>query len=198
MRNKIIGFGSCAAKVVERYEEYAPFFLPTTSHYIESVLTDDRHISPSEFLSLSVPFLFLRTYSSRSSSEDCNTGAVRPRSHSPGLTLSPPEGMEYAARTLLDMRICSRVRRLNCTWWWEDDPQWVAALIGGCSETLEYVYIEDDSTFGKWSLSASATGTNAHVMEPEYLKESSTDLSKRRNSEKWYSTLVSSLLDGSL
>ena len=64
------------------------------------------------------------------------------------LTLSLSGGMECTARRLLDLQICVRFRRLHCTWWYDEDARWIEALMGACSDTLEYVSIKD-STFGK-------------------------------------------------
>ena len=33
-------------------------------------------------------------------------------------------------------------------WWYDEDARWIEALMGACSDTLEYVSIKD-STFGK-------------------------------------------------
>ena len=64
------------------------------------------------------------------------------------LALSIGRGMECTARRLLDLHICVRFRRLCCTWWCEEEAQWIVALVKACSDTLEYVGIED-STPGK-------------------------------------------------
>jgi hypothetical protein len=50
--------------------------------------------------------------------------------------------MEHTIRGLLALPNGVRFRSLNCRWDLEGNLQWMMALVGACSDTLEYVEIE--------------------------------------------------------
>ena len=61
------------------------------------------------------------------------------------LTLSLEEGVEPIVRSLLDLQICARFRRLELKVgrWLEQDARWAPALMEACFHTLEYLRIKD-------------------------------------------------------
>ena len=63
------------------------------------------------------------------------------------LTLSLTEGMEPTVRNLMDLQIFPRFRKLECTWLFEEDSQWITALIEEFSGTLERIFIEDEYSY---------------------------------------------------
>ena len=62
------------------------------------------------------------------------------------LDLSPVEGLEKTTRHLLDLQVCSRFRSLKFTWSYEEDFQWITALIEECSDVLERISIDESSS----------------------------------------------------
>jgi hypothetical protein len=56
------------------------------------------------------------------------------------------QGMENAIRRLLELPNGVRFRGFECEWNLNEDLRWMSTLVGACSDTLEYVEIEHNST----------------------------------------------------
>jgi hypothetical protein len=58
------------------------------------------------------------------------------------LNLYLHEGVEHAARRLLELPGGVRFRSFDFRWYSEEDLQWMMALVEACSGTLEHIEIE--------------------------------------------------------
>ena len=112
---------------------------------------------PSQVFNLicSLPFLEDLDVTSYKVGSDDNDSAVIQALASPPLTgtleLCWARGIESIARRLLGLPNGLHFRILDCTWYLEDDLQWIKALVEGCADTLQYVRVERRA-FGEFHL----------------------------------------------
>lgn len=110
--------------------------------------TDFRTLPPSRVfpLILSLPLLEdLDITGGRVGYDDDDSSVFHPPTSPPftgTLKLCLDRGMGSITRRLLNLQNGLHFQTLDCTWYLEDDPRWVTALVEGCADTLQYVHLE--------------------------------------------------------